>query len=173
MGPECRSADLTIPVRTCGELPNLALEAVVERFGLDLVWLTPGASIPGSYWGEPEAGLIGAGLFVRADTPVHSALHETAHFVCMDQQRRAALNRDAGGDTDEECAVCLFQVVLAAELGSFGRDRCLDDMDRWGYTFREGSSRSWLNGDARDAQTWLERHGLVDESLRPVWQLRV
>ena len=33
-------------------------------------------SFPGSYWGDSEAGLRGNALYVRADTPLHSLLHE-------------------------------------------------------------------------------------------------
>ena len=55
-------------------------------------------------------------LYVRADTPVHSLLHELSHYVCMTPERRAGLDRDAGGDDAEECAVCYLQILLADEL---------------------------------------------------------
>ena len=72
-----------------------------------------GEVLPGSYWGESEAGLRGNVLYVRADTPLHSLLHELSHYVCMTPERRAGLDRDAGGDDAEECAVCYLQIVLA------------------------------------------------------------
>jgi hypothetical protein len=90
----------------------------------------------------------------------------------MPAERRAMLNRDAGGDTDEECAVCYLQLVLADELPEFGRQRCCDDMDAWGYSFREGCVRAWLGGDGEDARRWLLRRGLIDAALRPTWRLR-
>ena len=67
-----------------------AVRALLDRFGLSLEAVPAGASIPGSFWGECEAGLIGDRLFARADTPVHSVLHESAHYVCMSTERRAA-----------------------------------------------------------------------------------
>lgn len=138
-----------------------------------------GAPIPGSHWGEPEAGLVGATLHVRADTPVHSALHETCHFVCMAPERRRSLHTDAGGDYDEESAVCYLSVLVAehVELAGpsrerFGRARMLADMDAWGYTFRLGSARAWFDRDAADAHAWLLDRDLVDGRGHPTWRLR-
>ena len=47
---------------------------------------------------------------------MHSVLHESSHYICMSPERRAALDRDAGGDDLEEAAVCYLQVLLAGEL---------------------------------------------------------
>ena len=138
----------------------------------DMRTLADSSDIPGSHWGEPEAGLIGDRLYLRPDTPVHSALHEACHYVCMDPARRAGLDTDAGGDYDEENAVCYLQILLAGELEGFGRRRMLADMDAWGYTFRLGSARAWFEQDADDARAWLLRHGLVDASDRPTYRLR-
>ncbi len=149
-----------------------AAARVAARYRMHVVRVADAADIPGSYWGAPEAGLVGDRLFVRSDTPVHSLLHELAHYVCMTAERRAALDRDAGGDDAEECAVCRLQVALADEIPGFGRERLLDDMDRWGYSFREGSARAWLAGDGADARAWLEAHGLIDAAARPTWRLR-
>ena len=96
-----------------------------------------------------EAGLIGDAVYARADTPAHSLLHELCHYVCMDDARRAALATDAGGNDDEESAVCYLQVLLARALARLRRERCLHDMDAWGYSFREGSARAWFRGDGR------------------------
>ena len=117
---------------------------MLGRYGVELVGVAAGAPIPFSYWGEPEAGIRGTRVFARADTPAHSVLHELGHIVCMSAARRAALVRDAGGDDDEESAVCYLQVALADWLPTFGRARALLDMDRWGCTFREGSAQRWL-----------------------------
>ena len=126
--------------------------------------LPPDEVLPGSYWGESEAGLRGNMLYVRADTPLHSLLHELSHFVCMTPERRAGLDRDAGGDDAEECAVCYLQILLADELPQLGRERMFADMDAWGYTFRLGSSRAWFERDAADAARWLRESGLIDEA---------
>jgi len=144
------------------QLPPLALEALLEVFGLRIERLPDDASIPGSHWGESEAGLVGDRLYVRSDTPVHSALHEACHFICMDDRRRLALHTDAGGDDIEECAVCYLQIELAARLDGFSRERMLADMDAWGYSFRLGSAREWYEHDARDARAWLVARGLLD-----------
>jgi len=98
------------------ELPAGAMQALLCPYGLQLVWVPDGTVIPGSHWGEVEAGLVGNGLYLRADTPVHSALHEACHFICMDAARRAQLHTDAGGDDLEECAVCYLQILLGAQL---------------------------------------------------------
>ncbi|MDX1562936.1 MAG: hypothetical protein R3305_08410 [Gammaproteobacteria bacterium] len=158
-------------VLTLADLRRDALARLLERYRVELVDVAGGAPIPGSHWGAPEAGLIGKRLYARADTPLHSILHELAHIVCMSADRRAGLDTDAGGDDLEECAVCYLQVLLAEQLPGFGRDRCLADMDAWGYSFREGSARNWFEGDGRDARVWLETHGLI-EGAAVTWQLR-
>ena len=49
-------------VLTVAELPAGALAALLGGHGLRIVRVTAGAPIPGSHWGEPEAGLIGDAL---------------------------------------------------------------------------------------------------------------
>lgn len=147
------------------------LSALLERYGLTLVRVANGTPIPGSYWGDSEAGLIGQVIYARADTPAHSVLHEACHVICMDATRRAALHTDAGGDYAEEDAVCFLQITLAGHIGLTTEAICAD-MDAWGYTFRLGSARAWYTQDADDARTWLLRHGLILESGMPTWQLR-
>jgi hypothetical protein len=150
-----------------------AVDALLRRFvPLEPVAVADRAEIPGSFWGAPEAGLIGQRLYLRGDTPVHSALHEAAHFVCMDGGRRAALRGDAGGDHAEENAVCYLQVLLAGRLPGVGRARLLADMDAWGYSFRLGSAAAWFGGDAEDARQWLLGHGLIGADDAPTWRLR-
>ena len=147
------------PVTLLAEVDRAAIAGLLAEFGLRLVQISAGA-LPGSYWGEDEAGLIGAELFVREATPVHSLMHEACHFICMDDARRATLHTDAGGDDLEECAVCYLQIVLAARIPDYGSARMMADMDAWGYTFRLGSARRWFEEDAEDARIWLKAHGL-------------
>jgi len=155
-----------------GAVAHASVVALTQKFGVELRQLAVGEALPGSYWGESEAGLRANLLYVRADTPLHSLLHELSHYVCMSPARRAGLDRDAGGDDDEECAVCYLQILLADELPMLGRARMLEDMDAWGYTFRLGSSREWFERDAVDACIWLRRAGVIDDNLRPTFQLK-
>jgi hypothetical protein len=141
---------------------RIAVAALLDRYGLRLSLVAPEELIPGSYWGEREAGLQGDRLYARLDTPVHSVLHETGHYICMTPERRAGLDRDAGGDDLEESAVCYLQVLLAGELRGVGMERAFADMDDWGYSFRLGSTRAWFESDADDARRWLRQHGVTD-----------
>ena len=154
------------------DLDRRDVVALLAGYGARLVELAPHVSIPGSYWGDSEAGLIGDVVYVRGDTPAHSLLHELCHYVCMDDERRAALATDAGGNDDEEGAVCYLQVLLAQNLRGFGSERCLRDMDSWGYSFREGSARAWFEGDGSYARAWLVAHGLIDVARQPIKKLR-
>ena len=147
-------------------LDRVALAALLERYGLNLSLVAPNEVIRGSYWGESEAGLKGDRLYARLDTPLHSVLHEASHYICMTPERRAGLDRDAGGDDLEESAVCYLQVLLAGELPGVGRDRVFADMDAWGYSFRLGSSRAWFERDAEDARAWLRQQGVTGDDDR-------
>lgn len=151
-------------VLSVSALDPAALPALFAPFGLSIAWVAPGADIPGSYWGAPEAGLIGSTLYLRPDTPVHSALHEGSHFVCMDANRRERLHTDAGGADVEEHAVCYLQCLLADRLPAYSRSRCFSDMDAWGYTFVLGSAAAWFERDSDDAQAWLGARGLLRDS---------
>ena len=153
-------------------IDRLSLQVLLDRYGLALHLVAPEEVIPGSYWGEREAGLIGAEIFARLDTPLHSVLHESAHFICMTPERRAGLDTDAGGDDAEESAVCYLQLVLSESLPSVGREGLCRDMDEWGYSFRLGSAAAWFAADAEDAHGWLIRHGLLDPQGRLTYACR-
>ncbi len=146
---------------------RVAVALLLQRYGMELTLVAPEEVIPGSYWGDSEAGLKGDRLYARLDTPVHSILHEACHYICMAPERRAGLDRDAGGDDLEETAVCYLQVLLADELPGVGRSRLWADMDAWGYSFRLGNSRAWFEEDAEDARQWLRVQGVTDASDRP------
>jgi hypothetical protein len=154
------------------ELDAREVQSLLTAYGAQLAHVPNGGAIPGSHWGDSEAGLIGNTVYVRADTPAHSFLHELSHFVCMDDARRATLATDAGGSDDEECGVCYLQVLLAARLAGFGAARCLRDMDAWGYSFREGSAAAWLEGDGRFARRWLLAAGVLDAAGQPTLRRR-
>lgn len=158
---------------TVTELGMQALAELLSAYGLVCEPVAEGADIPGSFWGDSEAGLIGNRLILRADTPVHSALHEACHYICMSPQRREGLHTDAGGDYDEENAVCYLQILLAGELASVGRDKLMQDMDAWGYSFRLGSTRAWFEQDAEDARKWLLDCNLISVNDRPLGRTRI
>ncbi len=134
--------------------------ALLARFGLVLAPVADGEAIPGSFWGDEEAGLIGTTVHARADTPVHSLLHEACHLIVMPAERRAAVHTDATDSVPEEDATCCLQIVLADDLPGVGRDRLMADMDAWGYSFRLGSTRAWFDHDADDARAFLRARGL-------------
>lgn len=134
--------------------------ALLAGFGLELIEVAAGEPIPGSYWGECEAGLIGTRVHARADTPVHSLLHETCHLLVMPPERRAQVHTDATDSVPEEDATCCLQILLADRLAGVGRERLMADMDAWGYSFRLGSTRAWFENDAEDARAFLAERGL-------------
>lgn len=150
----------------CDPPQQAALRQLLERFGIALRVHAGTAPLPGSYWGEPEAGIQacppGGLLHIRPDTPVHSALHEASHLICMDAERREHVERDAQGSDLEECAVCFLQILLAAHLPGEGSAGLMRDMDAWGYSFRTGSAKTWFLTDSTDAQDWLLQERLIE-----------
>ena len=106
-------------------------------------------------------------LYLRPDTPVHSALHEACHFICMDEARRATLHTDAKGDDIEEVGVCYLQALLAKRLDGYSQQQLFADMDAWGYTFVLGNAQAWFERDAEDGRAWLLRHGLINNDEVP------
>jgi hypothetical protein len=124
-------------------------------FSLQLRLVADATPIPGSYWGECEAGLIGSSVFARADTPVHSLLHESCHLMVIPAERRQAVHTDASDSVPEENATCYLQLLLAERIDGFGFERACADMDLWGYSFRLGSAKAWFLHDAEDAREFL------------------
>lgn len=160
------------PVLTISNGSPVAIDNLLGRFDITVVRLPPAATIPGTFWGAPEAGVVGKNVYVRGDTPLHSLLHEASHIICMTPGRRARLCRDAGGDGKEEEAVCYLQVLLAGSLPDVGIARMQRDMDAWGYSFRLGTTHRWFTEDAEDARQWLRRRQLIDSLDRPTFTLR-
>ena len=46
-------------VLRCAEIPRDALVKICQKYRLTLNWVDGGKLIPGSFWGESEAGLVG------------------------------------------------------------------------------------------------------------------
>lgn len=159
-------------VLTCKDIGVDEIRRLLGRYGVAVEWQSAGSPISGSFWGAPEAGIVGQRVFVRPDTPVHSLLHELGHIICMTSDRRDTLVGDAGGDDLEEAAVCYLQVVLADYLPGVGRHRLMQDMDSWGYSFRYGTTARWFAEDADDARAWLIDEGLLSPSGEAVFKLR-
>ena len=143
------------------DVSGSAVTALLKSLGMRFERVPSSEPIPGSYWGDEEAGLVKNCVYARNDTPLHSILHEACHWLCMDDERRQQLDTNAGGDYEEENAVCYLQILLADRLPGFGRNRCMADMDAWGYSFRLGSAQAWFEGDGEDARDWLERRGIL------------
>jgi hypothetical protein len=139
-----------------------AVRALLARYGLSLQRVESGVAIPGSFWGDEEAGIIGHTVYARDDTPLHSLLHEAGHLIVLPAERRSAVHTDATDSIEEEDATCYLQIVLADELPGVGRARLMSDMDAWGYSFRLGSTRAWFEQDAENARLWLIEHQLLN-----------
>ncbi|HDS0924801.1 TPA: hypothetical protein QDZ10_003294 [Stenotrophomonas maltophilia] len=155
------AAEAEPQVTRVGDIAFEDAAALLARHALQLHHVADGAPIPGSYWGEPEAGIIASDVYVRNDTPVHSMLHEACHLIVLPPERRALVHTDATDSVPEEDATCYLQIVLAAQLPGVGSSQLMADMDAWGYTYRLGSTRAWFEQDAEDAKAWLIERGLL------------
>ncbi|MDH5517126.1 MAG: hypothetical protein OEY36_04790 [Gammaproteobacteria bacterium] len=156
-----------------GEIDKQRFARLLSRYQLVVIESKKDQDIPGSFWGDEEAGLIDNRLYCRDDTPLHSALHEACHYICMDQTRRKGLHTNAGGDYAEENGVCYLQILLAEYLPEMGLSRMFSDMDEWGYSFRLGSAKRWYDEDAEDARDWLLSYQLITPAGQPSWQNRL
>jgi hypothetical protein len=150
-------------VLTLADIVFTDAQRLLARHGLVLKQVDADAPIPGSYWGESEAGVIANTVYVRADTPVHSLLHEACHLIVAPPERRVAIHTDASDSQAEEDATCYLQILFGDDLPGVGRTRVMRDMDEWGYTFRLGSACAWFEHDAEDAREWLTQRGLLAE----------
>jgi len=159
-------------VLLCSDINLATLQSLLDRYDMELKTVDDHEAIPGSFWQPPEAGLISNTLYIRNDTPVHSALHETCHYICMDKQRRDNLNTDAGGDYEEEDGVCYLQILLSDFIPEMKQPRMLSDMDTWGYSFRLGSAKAWFEKDAEDAFAWLQKYKIISSDNNPTWIVR-
>lgn len=159
---------MAAPVLRLANVDRHAVNSLLTHYGLSLTLVPDGATIPGSFWGDEEAGIIGNTVYARGDTPVHSVLHEAGHLIVLPPERRAEVHTNATDSIEEEDAVCYLQIVLGDALPGVGRTRIMKDMDTWGYTFRLGSARVWFQQDAENAKAWLVEHGLLTSAGDPV-----
>jgi len=158
-------------VLLCKDINLKNLHSLLNRYGMSLITIDDNQPIPGSFWQPPEAGLIGDNLYIRNDTPVHSALHETCHYICMDKQRRQNLDTNAGGNFQEEDGVCYLQILLSNFIPEMKPNRMFTDMDSWGYSFRLGSAKAWFEEDAEDALAWLLKNKIITAESEPTWMV--
>ncbi len=147
---------------TLADIGFEAPRALLARYRLELEQVESDQQIPGSYWGECEAGIVGHTVYARPDTPVHSLLHEASHLIVLPEEKRADVHTDATDSIDEENAVCVLQALLGDELRGVGKERIWADMDEWGYTFRLGSAKAYFENDASDAFAFLTARNLIN-----------
>ena len=163
-------------MHTLSDFDFKMIAVFMNRLQLDLELCPKDTAIPGSFWGDSEAGLIRNTLYARHDTPIHSILHEAGHYICMTQERRENLHTNAIGKTKgdfvEENATCYLQILLADELEAYGRDKVFKDMDAWGYSFRLGSTQAWFENDSQDAKEFLLKHKLINLNKKYQFVLR-
>ena len=149
-----------------------SLRTVLSFYGIELVEVGKHLSIPYSIWETSEAGRRKNKLYVLGDTPIHSILHETGHFVCMSKKQRCSDTIDAKGSFEEENATCYLQILLSDHVDGFNRKLHLINMDEWGYAFRLGSAAKWCCQDAEDAKSWLQSRQIIDRNECVTWKLR-
>lgn len=159
-------------MRCVSNTPYTDLTALLHRYQLRLVQVAANADIPHSFWGAPEAGRLRSTLYARADTPIHSILHEACHYICMPSRQRGQPHIDAKGSTAEENASCYLQIILADYIPNLNRHILMYDMDCWGYSFRLGSAARWFFADSEQTHRWLIDRNILTHDGTPSWKLR-
>ena len=168
----CLSHRQNVAMRRLNNISPMAVSALLSRYQLQISQVAADCAIPYSFWGTPEAGRNLSTLYVRADTPIHSILHEAAHYICMPAAQRDHAQIDAMGSTAEENACCYLQIVLADHIQDMSRHILMHDMDQWGYSFRLGSTARWFYADSTDTRQWLIEQQILSFDNQPTWKLR-
>ncbi len=153
-------------------LNSNSVKELLSHYGIEIICSESGAEIPHSFWGTPEAGRKKNRLYISEDTPIHSILHETCHYVCMPAKQRTHELVDAKGSAMEENATCYLQILLAGHINGYSRSQLMEDMDVWGYSFRLGSAHAWFTHDAEDVCKWLQKHRIIKANYEITWTLR-
>ncbi len=149
-----------------------SIKELLSHYGIQINCSAPGVAIPHSFWGTPEAGRKKNRLYIRADTPIHSILHESCHYICMPEEQRSLPHVDAKGSAMEENATCYLQILLADHIDGYSSSQLMKDMDAWGYSFRLGSSYAWFTQDAEEVLQWLINQQIINSQSIPTWKLR-
>ena len=63
------SPAIDLTVLTCTDIDADAIKRLLDRFGIAAQWVAVGTAITGSFWGEPEAGIVGAAGIREARHP--------------------------------------------------------------------------------------------------------
>ncbi len=150
-----------------------SIKELLSHYGIQINCSESGAEIPHSFWGTPEAGRKNNRLYIREDTPIHSILHESCHYICMPADQRTDAHSDAKGTVKEENASCYLQILLSDHIDGYDRYQQMQDMDDWGYSFRLGSAHAWFTQDAEEVCQWLQKHQIIDTKCEITWRLRI
>ena len=76
LSPQTAPRALDSGVTLIADLREAEIRDLLSAYGARLVMMPCGRDIPGSYWGDSEAGLIESDVFVRTDTPAHRKILE-------------------------------------------------------------------------------------------------
>jgi len=118
-----------IDVLLVNAIDRLPLEVMLDRYGLAFVLAAPEEVIPGSYWGEREAGLMGSRSSPGSTRRCIRCCTGRAISSACRPSGRAGLDTDAGGDDAEENAVCYLQILIGGRAAEC-RERA--DVPRYG-----------------------------------------
>jgi len=119
-------------VLSCSDIAADVADRLLGRYGIAVERVAAGTPITGSFWGEPEAGIVGQQVFVRPDTPVHSLLHEVCHIICM--------TPSAGIYLTAMPAATIWKSLLYVTCRSFLQTICR-------ALAGNGLCRTWMPGD--------------------------
>ena len=144
-----------------------SVAALLGRYGLSVELIPNEQTINGSYWGEPEAGLMGDRVFVRSNTPVHSVLHETCHIVCMSPQRRLSFAGPAG---NSKCGTWMTgDTVFALEAPRAGLTKTPKTLD-YGSELKDCFSRTIAPPSKCDDRDSLALRAIRVQITLPRWR---